>query len=134
VILVDTNVWSETSKPNGAHKIVRWIGDHREQLWLSTIVIAEIRAGIENPGIFEKRSEIENWLVSIEKAHVTRTLLFDQAAAYVLGKLLTTKPQQNNMLDTLLAAQALSRDCPIATRNGKHFEWTGVKLINPWDS
>lgn len=133
MILVDTNVWSEASKPNGARRIVQRIADNRQQLWLSTIVIAEIRAGIENPDAAGKRDAIENWLALLEKAHASRTLVFDQRSAYALGKLLNLKPQDKKMLDTLLAAQALAFDCPIATRNVKDFAWTGVTLINPWD-
>lgn len=134
MILVDTNVWSETSKPNGSRKVVRWIADNKNQLWLSTIVIAEIRAGIENPDAADKRNEIEDWLATIEKGQASRTLFFDRPAAYALGKLLISKPQDKKMLDALLAAQAIAHDCPIATRNVKDFEWTGVKLINPWDA
>jgi len=134
VILVDTNVWSETSKPNGSRKVVRWIADNKNQLWLSTIVIAEIRAGIENPDAADKRNEIEDWLATIEKGQASRTLFFDRPAAYALGKLLISKPQDKKMLDALLAAQAIAHDCPIATRNVKDFEWTGVKLINPWEA
>lgn len=134
MILVDTNVWSETSKPNGSRKVVRWIADNKNQLWLSTIVIAEIRAGIENPDAADKRNEIEDWLATIEKGQASRTLFFDRPAAYALGKLLIWKPQDKKMLDALLAAQAIAHDCPIATRNVKDFEWTGVKLINPWDA
>ena len=134
MILVDTNVWSEAAKPNGTRKIVQWSEENQDQLWLSTIVIAEIRAGIENPEAARRRAGLEIWLKRLELLNAERTLPLDSLAAYVLGKLLLSKPQQNNMLDTLLAAQALSRDCPIATRNTKHFEWTGAKLINPWDT
>lgn len=134
MILADTNVWSETSKPNGSRKVVRWIADNKNQLWLSTIVIAEIRAGIENPDAADKRNEIEDWLATIEKGQASRTLFFDRPAAYALGKLLISKPQDKKMLDALLAAQAIAHDCPIATRNVKDFEWTGVKLINPWEA
>ena len=134
MIHVDTNVWSETSKPNGSRKVVRWIADNKNQLWLSTIVIAEIRAGIENPDAADKRNEIEDWLATIEKGQASRTLFFDRPAAYALGKLLISKPQDKKMLDALLAAQAIAHDCPIATRNVKDFEWTGVKLINPWEA
>jgi toxin FitB len=38
------------------------------------------------------------------------------------------------VIDIQLAAQALARDASIATRNMKDFEWTGVELINPWES
>ena len=134
MILVDTNVWSEASKPNGSRKVVQWLAGNQKQLWLSTIVIAEIRAGIENPDAVDKRDEIEHWLATIEKAQASRTLFFDRPAAYALGRLLVSKPQDKKMLDTLLAAQAIAHDCPIATRNMRDFEWAGVKLINPWDA
>ena len=133
MILADTNVWNEAAKPNGARKIVQWTEDNRNQLWLSTIVIAEIRAGIENPEAERRRAGLEIWLKRLEVLNAERILAFDTGAAYVLGKLLIAKPQQNNMLDNVLAAQALSRDCAIAMRNVKHFELTGVKLVNPWD-
>ena len=134
MILVDTNVWSEASKPNGSRKVVQWLAGNQKQLWLSTIVIAEIRAGIENPDAVDKRDEIEHWLATIEKAQASRTLFFDRPAAYALGRLLVSKPQDKKMLDTLLAAQAIAHDCPIATRNMRDFEWAGVELINPWDA
>ncbi len=134
MILVDTNVWSEASKPNGNRHVLQWIADHRDDLWLSTIVIAEIRAGIENSEAAAKKAGFERWLHLLESANRDRTLSFDSNAAHVLGNLLVAKPQQNKMLDTLLAAQALSRDCPVATRNVRDFEWTGVTLINPWEA
>jgi predicted nucleic acid-binding protein len=133
VILVDTNVWSEAAKPNGTRKVVRWTEQNRNDLWLSTIVIAEIRAGIENPESGVKRAGLEQWLQRLEFLNAARTLPFDSLAAYALGQLLAAKPQQKNMLDTMLAAQALSRDCVIATCNTRDFEWTGVKLVNPWE-
>ena len=133
MILVDKNVWSEASKPNGTRKVLSWIEDKRHDLWLSAIVIAEIQAGLENPDIANKRARLEEWSAKLQVAHAERTLLFDVSAAYALAKLLPTKPQDVKMLDTLLAAQTLSRNCPIATRNVRDFEWTGVRLIDPWN-
>lgn len=138
MILVDTNVWSENSKANGFRRVLDWIDANRDELWLSTIVVAEfragIRAGIENPAAIHKRGGLQSWLTSLEATMVERTLPFDSGAAHVLGRLLIVKSQDNKMLDTLLAAQALSRNCPVATRNVRDFEWTGVKLINPWQA
>ena len=132
MILVDTNVWSEASKPSGNAAVRRWLEDNRDGLWLSTIVIAEIRAGIENPAAKHRRAGLEAWLARLEDANAERTMSFDTSAAYALGALLLARTQDAKMLDTLLAAQALSRDCPIATRNTRDFEWTGVRLIDPW--
>lgn len=131
-MLVDTNVWSEASRSNGKASVVQWIADNRRDLWLSTIVLAELQAGIENPAAVHKRAGLEQWLARLEAANMSRTLMFDRLAAHTLGKLLVAKPQDAKLLDTLIAAQALSRDCPIATRNVRDFEWTGAKLIDPW--
>jgi toxin FitB len=36
------------------------------------------------------------------------------------------------VIDIQLAAQAAAYDATIATRNVRDFEWTGVKVVNPW--
>lgn len=95
-------------------------------------MIAEIRAGIENPVAEHRRAILEEWLAKLETAIADRLLLFDPPSAYALGRLLPAKPKDNNMIDTILAAQALSRDCPVSTRNTSDSEWTGVRLIDPW--
>ena len=133
-MIPDTNVWSELTRETGNTKVLDWLVRHNSELQLSVLVIAEVRAGVEGPNAGKKREDLQYWLETLRHEYRDRILLFDEAAAHVLGRLLIAKPQQNKMLDTLLAAQALSRDCPIATRNMKDFEWTGVKLINPWEA
>jgi predicted nucleic acid-binding protein len=39
---------------------------------------------------------------------------------------------QNSGTDILLAATAIEHGLCIVTRNKKHFEPTGVEIINPW--
>jgi toxin FitB len=133
-MIPDTNVWSELTRRPGNPQVLDWLDQHNSELLLSVVVIAEVRAGVEGPNAGIKRAGLEMWLETLEQEYGERILPFDEAAAHVLGKLLLAKPQQNKMLDTLLAAQALSRDCPIATRNVKDFEWTGAKLLNPWEA
>ena len=133
-MIPDTNVWSELTRETGNTKVLDWLVRHNSELQLSVLVIAEVRAGVEGPNAGKKRAGLESWLETLRHEYRDRILLFDETAAHALGRLLVAKPQQNKMLDTLLAAQALSRDCPIATRNVKDFEWTGVKLINPWEA
>lgn len=36
--------------------------------------------------------------------------------------------------DTLIAATALEHDLTLVTRNVRHFEPTGVRLFNPYDT
>ena len=135
MILLDTNVWSALNRAAKYPRVCEWIASKVPDIWLSTIVIAEIRAGIENPAILAKRDDLEQWLADIEMAYAERTLNFDSAAAHIFGILLAQRKlqqQKTKLLDLQIAAQALAHNCPIATRNVKDFEWTGVKLIDPW--
>lgn len=132
-MIADTNVWSELTRPKGKPEVLVWLTANNAELWLSVVVIAEIRAGAESPQAGEKRPALQKWLATLEAEYRERTLMLDPAAAHALGKLLVSRPPDARMLDTILAAQALSRDRPIATRNLRDFEWTGVKLINPWN-
>lgn len=131
-MIPDTNVWSELTKRKGQPQVLAWLEAHSTDAWLSVVVIAEIRAGAASPKAGEKRLALEGWLVALEEEYRDRTLSFDPDAAHALGTLLAAKPQDAKMLDVLLAAQALSRNLPVATRNVRDFEWTGAKLIDPW--
>lgn len=137
MILLDTNVWSALDRPAHHPQVPAWIAAHVTQIWLSSIVIAEIRLGIENPKAARRRAALEQWLADIELKYADRTLSFDPAAAHIFGSLTARRKlerQETKLLDIQLAAQALSRDCPVATRNTRDFEWTGVRLIDPWQA
>lgn len=135
MILLDTNVWSVYSKPNADRVVLDWLGAHTGEFLLSTVVIAEIRSGIENPDAAHRRAALSRWLQDIEMAYRDRIVPLDAQAAHEFGRLIARRKllsQPTKLLDAALAAQALALDCPIATRNIRDFEWTGVKLIDPW--
>jgi toxin FitB len=137
VILLDTNVWSVLPKVGNDQHVADWIADSMSQIWLSVIAISEIRMGIENPAASSKKEILSLWLADLELLYGERILDFDAASAHVFGKLVARKKlqkQETKLLDLQLAAQAISHDCFLATRNLKDFEWTGVKLVNPWDA
>ncbi len=43
------------------------------------------------------------------------------------------KGRRFNVADAQIAAIALVRKIPLATRDSRDFEATGVKVVNPWD-
>lgn len=135
MIILDTNVWSALPKAASHARVIDWFSARTEDIWLSVIVIAEIRAGIENPDAAHKRETLIRWLADIELRYAERTLSFDAAAAHIFGRLIAQRrlhKQKTKLLDVQLAAQGLSRDCPVATHNIRDFEWTGVRVIDPW--
>jgi toxin FitB len=133
LILVDTNVWSETLKSPCNARAAQWLQKHSNQTWLSVIVIAEIRQGVELPKAAKKRPQLEAWLNWLETNNQQRILNFDAECGHVFGALLARRNSETNLLDIQIAAQAIAYRIPVATRNVKDFAWTGVKLVNPWE-
>jgi predicted nucleic acid-binding protein len=134
VILVDTNVWSELTKPVPDRRVSAFLIENDANLWLSVIVIAEIRRGLEMPKALYRRPVLLPWLEALETDYGTRILPFDADMAHMFGALLARRQGEATLLDLQVAAQALARGATVATRNVKDFAWTGVKLVNPWES
>ncbi len=133
MILVDTNVWSELTKPAPDARVSRFLIDHDADLWLSVIVIAEIRRGLEMPKAVHRRPTLLGWLEALESDYSARILPFDADMAHLFGALVARRQGEATLLDLQVAAQALARDATVATRNVKDFAWTGVRLVNPWE-
>jgi len=132
VILVDTNVWSELTKPAPDARVLEFLIEHDARLWLSVIVIGEIRRGVENPKAAHRRAALLAWLYGLERSYSDRIIAFDADMAHLFGALLARREGEGTVLDLQIAAQGLSHDATVATRNVKDFAWTGVKLVDPW--
>jgi predicted nucleic acid-binding protein len=137
LILVDTNVLSEPTKPVPNPTVVEWLRTHRSELWLPSPVISELRYGAEKLPPSRKRRQLERFEAEILKAYRGRVLDFDVAAAQVHGALQAKLRRMGKPVeapDSYVAAIAISRQAPVATRNRAHFEHTGVALIDPWSA
>jgi predicted nucleic acid-binding protein len=133
VILVDSNVWSELTKPAPDRRVTKFLIDNEADLWLSVVVIAEIRRGLEMPKAIQRRPVLLKWLEALETDYSARILPLDPDMAHMFGALLARRQGEATLLDLQVAAQALAHDATVATRNVKDFVWTGVRLVNPWE-
>lgn len=135
MILVDTNVWSELTKPEGDSAVLAWLEANDGQLALSTLVMSEIQYGLELPRAAHKRADLILWLRGLEERYWSNVWAFDAEDARSFGRLAASvevKKRDPQVIDLQLAAQALARGAAIATRNVKDFDWTGVSVIDPW--
>jgi hypothetical protein len=135
VIAVDTNVLSETSRKRPNPGVIRWLAAHHTRLWMSTIVLAELRYGVEKLPHSRQRNELEQWLTRLATSFENRLLPFEKEAAQAHGRLrarLKRVGQPMNPADSYLAATALSLGIPVATRNLSDFQHAQVDLIDPW--
>lgn len=138
MILVDTNVFSELTKPKPDNRVVDWLWKHRDETLLSTMVVAELAVGIRNTPGAAKRALLLPWLERLKEHHKDRIMSFDLPSAECWGEfaanaLIADQRVGSRQFDSLIAAQALALDVPLATRNVRDFETTEVRLINPWE-
>ena len=132
--LLDTNVLSELRKESRCDPGVRdWI-EHTvgEELFVSVMVLGEIRRGIERIRIRDKSQAraLEKWLRSLTTEFADRALPVDERVADQWGRLGLQQPVP--LLDAFLAATALVHDLSVVSRDEGGFTNTGVRLINPF--
>lgn len=133
--LLDTNLVSEARKGERADaRVLRWLSktDERE-LYLSVLVVGEIRQGIErlqarDP---EQAAVFEDWLTELRGRYADRILEIGLADAELWGRMNALDPLP--AADSLMAAQARNRDMVLVSANARDFERTGVELLNPFE-
>jgi hypothetical protein len=133
---IDTNVIFELRK--GAHcdasVAAGWSKVNEDDLWLSALVIGEIRRGIElaskrDP---QKALALETWFQEIVTGFDDRILPVDMKVAQEWGRLNAIRPLP--VIDALLAATARANDLTFVTRNGKDVAGVGIEIFNPFEA
>lgn len=131
--LLDTNVLSEVRKPNVHPNVRRWFDavDDRE-LYLSVLVLGEIRQGIERLRRRDQRQAAvyESWLSTLRDGYGERILPVDGEIAEEWGRL--NVPDPIGAIDGLLAATAKVRGLTLVTRDTARIAVTGVALLDPF--
>ena len=132
--LIDTNVVSELRKGERADAGVRaWFDEHKaDQLWLSVLVVGELRRGVE---LLRRRDEeagtrLSDWLDTVTHDFDDRIIPVTTEVAERWAVL--DVPDPVPVVDGLLAATALERDLVLVTRNTADVERTGVAVVNPF--
>jgi predicted nucleic acid-binding protein len=132
--LIDTNIIAEVRKGSRCHPQVArwWAGVTDDELFLSVLVLGEIRKGIElvRPHDSAKALALEQWLGSVIAAFVGRILPVDQAVADEWGRM--NAPRSRPTIDSFLAATAKVYDLTLATRNVADVQNAGARVLNPF--
>jgi predicted nucleic acid-binding protein len=134
--VLDTNIISNVTKPVPAPALTRWMAEQAdEDLFITSLTIAEIRRGVLELPAGRRRRELEDWFAGPEGPQVLfagRVLPFDEAAALVWARLMaegTARGRPRSALDMVVAATAEANGCVVATDNEKDF--AGVAFVNP---
>lgn len=137
MIILDTNVISEPLKPLPEPAVLDWLDRQSPQtLYLTTVNLAELLAGIEVLPQGRRRAELQHALTTqVIPLFEGRILSFDEKAAEAFARIHASAQALGNPIsfaDGAIAAIASAQGFILATRNVRDFRSTGVELINPW--
>ena len=99
------------------------------QFCISTVVEAELWAGVYHSGGTVERLKVEKLFASIE------TVSFDRRAAEATGKILGNLAKAGQPIgdfDAQIAGHALSLRCHLVTRNHRHFSRVSDLRLLKW--
>lgn len=133
--LIDTNIISEVRKGRRCDpNVAAWYrGIREDEIFLSVLVVGEIRQGIErlrsrNP---RQANALEGWLEELLQSFGDRILPVDEKVAQHWGR--HNASRIFPVIDSLLAATAEAHGLTLATRNVKDIEGSGVRCLNPFE-
>lgn len=136
--LLDTCVLSELWKPRPNAGVTAWITIHDEHCVISILSLGEIHKGIakkaSQTGL--PQTALLNWLNRIKAEKQFATFPLDDDVIALWGDICGHAEAQGQALpviDSLIAATAITHNLTVATRNTVNFERCGVKFVNPWE-
>lgn len=138
MILVDTNVVSETMRANPDPRVTDWLDAQAfETLHLSTISLAELLFGIEALPDGKRKAQLGRALDQATGLFGPRLLTFDIDAARAYGAIMSRARRAGRPLgiaDGQIASVAAAHKLAVATRDVVPFEATGLTVVNPWQA
>jgi predicted nucleic acid-binding protein len=136
MLLLDTNVVSAVRKSTCDPNVLAWMAAQAtDTLYICAITVLEIQRGISQVAL--RGDEIQaavlnRWLEDmVLPAFAGRILPIDHLVARRAAQL--PWADARDYRDPLIAATGLVHGATVVTRNIKHFQASGVPLVNPWE-
>ena len=138
MIVVDTNVWSETMRPTPNPDVVTWLRAHRHEAAITTITIGELLTGLTLMPDGRRKDFLTVRIEGLIGRARERSYSYDEQAARALPAILAARKrlgrEVSKPIDAMIAAVAASRGMTIATRNESDFVGMGIEIVNPWQA
>jgi toxin FitB len=139
MIVLDTNVVSEPTKPHGSPAVRAWLDlQGAETLYLTATSLSELLVGIALLPGGRRRDALGNALSELlERLFGGRILPFDREAARTYAVLTRRARAAGHAISVgggQIAAVAALHGFAVATRDTAPFLAAGVPVINPWDA
>lgn len=136
--LLDTNVLSELRRVQPDRRVTEFVARCQlDQLYISTVTLAEIRFGIELVSEPTRRAELTKWLTLQVRPMFTHRVIEISEDIMFRWRLLVEEGRRAghtfSQPDLLIAASALEHNLTLVTRNQKDSAGLSVTLLNPWE-
>jgi len=139
MIILDTNVISETFRPAPHEGVGSWLRKQdRSALFTTAVNKAELLAGLALMGDGKRKQALANVIATFFGDCLTTTVLgFDEPASLQYARIFAQRRKSGrpiSEMDCQIAAIALTGGLAIATRNVDDFANCGIDVINPWEA
>jgi predicted nucleic acid-binding protein len=131
--LVDANVLSEAVKPRPAAQVLDWLTANESNFVIDAVILGELAIGVLSLPRGRKRSRLETWFTAVTE-HID-CVPWDAAISRRWAELvadLRKKGQSLPLLDSMIAATALTHGLTVATHNVRDFQKAGVPVLDPF--
>ena len=138
MIVLDTNVLSELMRTRPDPSVVTWMDRAVPvTVWTTAISVFEIRFGLELLEQGTRRQSLETAFEAMIHSDLNRRVLpFDDKSAQRTATISASGRKAGitvDLRDSMIAGIVFSQEASLVTRNSRHFENAGIKLINPWE-
>lgn len=138
MILLDTSVISEPQRRIPDARVLEWLDKQPlETLYLSTVTVAELRAGVALLPAGKRRNNLHEHLEKrVLPMFAGRVLSFDMTCTKAYAESLAKARAAGLAIETAdacIAAIALANGFTVATRDTSPFKAAGLTVVNPWE-
>lgn len=135
--LLDTCVISELIRIRPEQRVLAWIDSiPEEQLHLSVLTLGELQKGIARLEATARRRQLEKWLSeNVRQRFADRIVGLDVDTLIRWGQIVGEGESRGRtwpLMDSLMAASALTCRMTLVTRNLSDVQDLGVELLDPW--
>lgn len=138
MFLLDTNTVCEPFKDRGDTAVLAWIrACPPDQVFVSSLTIAEISYGLERVAPSRKAERIRVWRDQLIVDLAGRVLPVDAEVAKAQARIRRAAENARRtipIIDSFLAATAEVHGLTLVTRNVRDFEAWGGAVLDPWSA
>lgn len=137
MIILDTNVVSAMMRRAPDAEVLAWLDEQApESVWTTSVTVFEIEFGLALLPKGRRRTQLETAFAAMLAEDLDgRVLSFDEEASRHAAGMAAKGRRAGRSIeirDVEIAGIAAARRAVLATRNIKHFDALGIRLVDPW--